>query len=194
MSTGVGVRPRLSDAKVGLELLSPSPHSPSPRSSRDITLDVSLSPGGGTEEGVPGEALETSEAVERAVLWDDGLGARMLSRLEGNLIHGGRTEPVLSCVSAVIGSHRFRPSSTGILSGLRMPMELDRYAIGMARLANAIIASVRKDGAHCALAKAEIDAWPFLMAAKRVTVLRVWSIKKKMQSCACAYMYMYTVA
>jgi hypothetical protein len=26
-------------------------------------------------------------------------------------------------------------------------MELDRYAIGMARLANAIIASVRKDGA-----------------------------------------------
>jgi hypothetical protein len=147
MSTGVGVRPRLSDAKVGLELLSPSPHSPSPRSSRDITLDVSLSPGGGTEEGVPGEALETSEAVERAVLWVDGLGARMLSRLEGNLIHGGRTEPVLSCVSAVIGSHRFRPSSTGIRSGLRMPMELDRYAIGMARLANAIIASVRKDGA-----------------------------------------------
>lgn len=150
MSTGVGVRPRLSDAKVGLELLSPSP-----QSSRDITLDVVLSPGGGTEEGVPGEALETSEAVERAVLWVDGLGARMLSRLEGNLIHGGRTEPVLSCVSAVIGSHRFRPSSTGILSGLRMPMELDRYAIGMARLANAIIASVRKMER---VAKAEIDA------------------------------------
>ena len=104
---------------------------------------------------MPGEALETSEAVERAVLWDDGLGARMLSRLEGNLIHGGRTEPVLACVSAVIGSHRFPPSSTGIRSGLRMPMELDRYAIGMARLANAIIASVRK---MARVAKAEIDA------------------------------------
>ena len=89
---------------------------------------------------MPGEALETSEAVERAVLWVDGLGARKLSRLEGNLIHGGRTEPVLACVSAVIGSHRFPPSSTGIRSGLRMPMELDRYAIGMARLANAMIA------------------------------------------------------
>ena len=89
---------------------------------------------------MPGEALETSEAVERAVLWVDGLGARKLSRFEGNLIHGGRTEPVLACVSAVIGSHRFPPSSTGIRSGLRMPMELDRYAIGMARLANAMIA------------------------------------------------------
>ncbi len=179
MSTGVGVRPRLSDAKVGLELLSPSPHSPSPRSSRDITLEVSLSPGGGTEEGVPGEALETSEAVERAVLWVDGLGARMLSRLEGNLIHGGRTEPVLSCVSAVIGSHRFRPSSTGILSGLRMPMELDRYAIGMARLANAIIASVRKDGALSQKPK----VLRVTMVAKRVTVLQVWLSKKKMLFC-----------
>jgi len=186
MSTGVGVRPRLSDAKVGLELLSPSPHSPSPRSSRDITLEVSLSPGGGTEEGVPGEALETSEAVERAVLWVDGLGARMLSRLEGNLIHGGRTEPVLSCVSAVIGSHRFRPSSTGILSGLRMPMELDRYAIGMARLANAIIASVRKDGALSQKPKVLVS---LTEGGQKSTCNGASSLvqKKKMQCCACAY-------